>query len=72
MVDHLPQGAMANNAWTQVVIPMFINLILSGNKPWASSKADLAPLLQNVWDHTYGSKEPYKIQRGTVAFELVS
>jgi hypothetical protein len=60
---------MANNAWTRVVIPTFINLILSGDKPWASSEADLA---LNVWDHTYGSKEPYKIQRGTVAFELVS
>lgn len=70
-IDRLPPGATANNAWTRVVIPSFINLVLSGDKPWASSEADLAPLLQDVWNHTYGSKEPYKVEKGTVAFELV-
>ena len=70
-VDRLPPGATANDAWRQVVIPSFINFVLSGDKPWASSESDLAPVLQNVWDHTYGSKEPYKVRKGTVAFELV-
>jgi hypothetical protein len=70
-LERLPPGATANNAWTRIVIPTFINLVLSEDKPWASSETDLAPVLQNVWDHTFGSKEPYEVQKGTVVFELV-
>ena len=69
--NHLLQEATANNVWMQVVIPSFINLVLSGDKPWASSEGDLAPLLQNVWNQTYGSKVPYEVKKGTVVFELV-
>jgi len=71
-VDRLPLGATSEDAWTRVVIPTFINVMLSGDKPWASCEADLAPTLQNVWNHTYGSKVPFKIQKGTVPFELAS
>lgn len=70
-IDRLPADATANDVWTRVVIPSFINLILSGDKPWASSEADVAPVLQNVWNHTYGSSVPYKIEKGTVALDLV-
>ena len=70
-IDHLPPDAIANDVWTRVVIPSFVKLILSGDNPWASSEADVAPLLQNVWDHTYGSRVPLKIERGMVALNLV-
>lgn len=71
-VDRLPEGATEDDAWTRIVIPTFINLVLSGDKPWIMNEADIIPLLQDVWNHTYGSKIPFKIQKGTVPFELVS
>ncbi len=71
-IDRLPTGATSEDAWTRVVIPTFINLVLSEEKLWASCEADLAPLLQNVWNHTYGSKVPFEIKKGMVPFELIS
>lgn len=61
-----------DDAWARVVIPNFINLVLSGDKPWISCEKDILPLLQDVWDHTYGCKLIFKIHKGTVPFELVS
>lgn len=71
-IGRLPDGATDDNAWTRVVIPTFINLVLSGDKPWISSEAELGPLLQDVWDHTYGDNLPFDIKKSTVPFELVS
>jgi hypothetical protein len=70
-LDRLPDGATDDDAWTRVVIPTFINLVLSGDKPWLSSDAELAPLLQEVWDYTYGNRLPFDIKKSTVPFELV-
>jgi hypothetical protein len=70
-LDRLPDGATEDDAWTRVVVPTFINLVLSGDKPWISSEAELAPLLQDVWDHTYGDNLPFNIKKSTVPFELV-
>ena len=71
-VDRLPLGATSDDAWSRVVIPNFINLVVSGDNPWMSNEADIAPLLQKVWDCTYGSKIPFMIQKGTVPFDLIS
>lgn len=70
-VNRLPKGANLNDAWAQVVVPNFINLALSGNNPWISGE-DITPLLQDIWDRTYGDRLPFTIERGTTPFELVS
>ena len=70
-VDRLPDGANDDDAWSRVVIPTFINLVISGDKPWISSETEVAPLLQDVWDHTYGDRLPCTIKKSTIPFELV-
>ena len=68
----LPKGANQDAAWTQLVIPNFINLILAGEQPWIITDDVIVAELQNIWDHVYGMRLEFMIEKGTVPFELVS
>ena len=68
----LPKGANEDAAWTRLVIPNFINLILAGKQPWIITDDAIIAELQRVWDHIYGMKVEFTIEKGTVPFELVS
>jgi hypothetical protein len=71
-VQNLPKGANQDAAWTRLVIPNFINLILAGEQPWIITDDVIVAELQRVWDHVYGMKIEFTIEKGTVPFELVS
>ena len=71
-VQDLPKDANENAAWTRVVVPNFINLILAGERPWIIADDIIIAELQRVWDHAYGMKVEFTIEKGTVPFELVS
>jgi hypothetical protein len=71
-VDDLPDGANKKDTWSEVVIPTFIKLVLMGDNPWMYREVDIRPLLQEVWDYTYGDSISFEIKKGTVPYELVS
>ena len=71
-IQNLPKGANEDAAWTRLVIPNFINLILAGEQPWVIVDDVIIAELQRVWDHVYGMKVKFTIEKGTVPFELVS
>ena len=68
----LPRGANEDAAWTRLVIPNFLNLILAGKQPWVITDDAIVGELQRVWDHVYGMRVEFTIEKGTVPFELVS
>jgi len=68
----LPKGANEDTAWTRLVIPNFVNAILAGEQPWVVTDDAVIAELQSVWDHVYGMKVEFTIEKGTVPFELVS
>jgi hypothetical protein len=71
-VQDLPKGANENTAWTRLVVPNFINVILTGEQPWVITDDVVIAELQSVWDHVYGMKVEFTIEKGTAPFELVS
>ena len=71
-IQNLPKGANHNMAWTRLVIPNFIHLLLAGEQPWIIGDDVIILELQKVWNHVYGRKIPFTIKKGTVPFELVS
>ncbi len=70
-IQDLPEGANNDSAWTRLVIPNFIRLLLAGEQPWLIGDDIIISELQNIWDHVYGRKIPFTIQKGTVPFDLV-
>jgi hypothetical protein len=70
--EDLPKGTNVDAAWTRLIIPNFINLILAGDQPWIITDDTVISELQRVWDHVYGRKVEFTIEKGTVPFELVS
>ena len=67
----LPKGANDDAAWTRLVVPNFINAILAGEHPWVITDDIVIAKLQSIWDHVYGMKLEFTIEKGTVPFELV-
>jgi hypothetical protein len=49
-----------------------MNLVLAGEQPWMISDDLIIAELQRVWDHVYGMKVEFAIEKGTVPFDLVS
>jgi hypothetical protein len=70
-VQDLPKGANEDAAWSRLVVPNFINLILAGNQPWIITDDLIIAELQRIWDRVYGSKVEFAIEKGTVPFKLV-
>jgi hypothetical protein len=66
------QGANKDNAWTRLVIPNFIRLLLTGDQPWLISDDVFISDLQKVWNFVYGKSVPFMITKGTVPFNIVS
>ncbi len=71
-LQDLPKGANEDAAWSRLVIPNFINLVLAGEQPWMITDDFIVAELQSVWDHVYGMKVEFTIEKGTVPFDLVS
>jgi hypothetical protein len=55
-----------------LVVPNFINTILAGEHPWIITDDAIIAELQRIWDHVYGMKVEFMIEKGTTPFELVS
>jgi hypothetical protein len=45
---------------------------MAGDQPWVIGDDVIISVLQNVWDHVYGNKIPFTIEKNTVPFDLVS
>ena len=71
-IQDLPDGANHESAWTRLVIPNFIRLVMAGEQPWLIGDDIIISDLQDVWDHVYGMRVPFQIKKGTVPFDLVS
>lgn len=71
-IQNLPNGANKNFAWTRLVIPNFIRLLLAGDQPWLIGDNVIISELQKVWDLVYGQELPFTIKKGTVPFDVVS
>ena len=71
-IQNLPVGANDDNAWTRLVIPNFIRLIMSGEQPWFIGDDTIVSDLQDVCNHVYGRRVRFEIKKGTVPFDLVS
>ena len=71
-IQNLPVGANDDNAWTRVVIPNFIRLIMSGEQPWLIADDTIVSDLQNIWNYVYGRRVRFEVKKGTVPFDLVS
>lgn len=71
-VQDLPKGANEDAAWSRLVVPNFINLILAGNQPWIITDDLIIAELQCIWDHVYGRRVEFAIEKGTVPYKLVS
>ena len=71
-IQTLPVGANDDNAWTRLVVPNFIRLIMSGEQPWFIGDDTIVSDLQDVWNHVYGKRVQFEVKRGTVPFDLVS
>ena len=52
----LPEGANDEAAWTRLVIPNFINIILASKDPWIITDDTVVLELQRVWNHVYGRR----------------
>lgn len=55
----------------QLVIPNFIRLLAAGDQPWLIGDDAIISALQNVWNHVYGNKLQFTIERNTIPFDLV-
>jgi hypothetical protein len=71
-VQDLPNGANEDAVWTRLVVPNFVNLVLAGEQPWMVTDDFIVAELQRVWDHVYGMRVEFTIEKGTVPFDLVS
>jgi hypothetical protein len=71
-IQSLPDGANDDNAWTRLVVPNFIHLIMAGEQPWFISDDDIISDLQEIWNHVYGRRVQFEVKKGTVPFDLVS
>ncbi len=71
-VQDLAMGANEDSAWTRLVVPNFINIILADEQPWVITDGVVIAKLQLIWDHVYGMKVQFTIEKGTAPFELVS
>jgi hypothetical protein len=71
-IQNLPEGANNDSAWTRLVIPNTIRLLLAGEQPWVIGDDVIISELQKVWDRVYGRKIPFTIKKGTVPSELIS
>jgi len=71
-IQDLPDGANDDSAWSRLVVPNFIHLIMSGEQAWLIDDDVIISELQDVWNHVYGRRVRFNIKRGTVPFELVS
>jgi hypothetical protein len=71
-IQDLPVGANDDNAWTHLVIPNFIRLIMSGEQPWFIGDDTIVSDLQDVWNHVYGRRVRFEVKRSTVPFNLIS
>ena len=54
-----------------MVIPNFLNLILAGEQPWLIADNTIISELQRVWNHVYGNRVSFTIEKKSVPFELV-
>jgi hypothetical protein len=70
-MQDLPPGSNHENAWTRLLVPNFIRLIMAGEHPWVIDDSVIISDLQAVWNHVYGRRVPFEIKRGTVPFDLV-
>jgi hypothetical protein len=43
-----------------------------GEHPWIITDDAIIAELQRIWDHVYGMKVEFMIEKGTTPFELVS
>jgi hypothetical protein len=68
----LPEGANKDAAWTRLVVPNFIRLLLAGEQPWLIGDDVFISELQKVWNHVYGRSLPFIITKGTASFKIVS
>lgn len=71
-IEDLPEGANENKAWTNILLPTFLTLVLSSDNAWLYEEVDIKPVLQEAWNYTYGSRIPFIIEKNTVPYELVS
>jgi hypothetical protein len=71
-INNLPDGANDDNAWTHIVIPSFLKLVVASDNPWMYKEADIKPLLQKVCNYTYGRSLTLDINKGSIPYEIVS
>ncbi len=71
-IQDLPSGANDDAIWTRHVIPNFLNLILAGEHSWLIADNIIITALQSVWNHVFGNRVPFTIEKKSAPFVLVS
>lgn len=69
-IEDLP--ADARTTWQTTVIPNLLFIILSEEQPWEVSDDNLKSVLAKVCDHAYKNRVKIDVEKGDVAFELVT
>jgi hypothetical protein len=69
-IQDLQKGANEDEAWTRLVIPNVINIILAGEQPWIITDDLIITKLQHVWDHVYGQKVELIVEKGLFPLSL--
>ena len=70
----LPPGCQDNGVWHCVFIPTFLQYLGSRDSKdaWSMVDEETVPVLQKIWDYTYGAKILHKIVIHGAVFSLVS
>jgi hypothetical protein len=69
-IEDLP--ADTRTTWQSKVVPNLLFLLLSKEQPWEVSDDNLKAALAKVCNRAYGDRVKIEIEKGKVAFELVT